>query len=193
MNLPLYSYEIISSSWNLVLALIIGIGFGFILERGGLGNARKLIGQFLLTDLTVYKVMFSAIVTAMSGLFFLSATGDLNFQLIEFPDSFLMPQLLGGLILGAGFAIAGYCPGTTLVGMATGKIDAFYCFIGLFVGSWLFSLSYHLIESFYSSTRLTDNHLSQVLNVSTGSIIFAITLIAIAGFWLAEKLEVSHE
>ena len=193
MNLPLYPYELISSSWNLVLALVIGVAFGAVLERGGLGNARKLIGQFLLTDLTVFKVMFSAILTAMLGLFFLSAMGLLNVQLIEISDSYLMPQVIGGLLLGAGFAIAGYCPGTTLVGMATGKTDALYCFIGLFVGSWLFSLSFSVIESFYSSTQLTDDHLSQLLNVQTGTIIFAIIVIAIAGFWLSEKIEVIHE
>lgn len=193
MNLPLYSYEIISSSWNLVLALVIGVAFGAVLERGGLGNARKLIGQFLLTDLTVFKVMFSAILTAMLGLFFLSAMGLLNVQLIEISDSYLLPQVIGGLLLGAGFAIAGYCPGTTLVGMATGKTDALYCFIGLFVGSWLFSLSFSVIESLYSSTQLTDDHLSQLLNVQAGTIIFAIIVIAIAGFWLSEKIEMIHE
>lgn len=193
MNLPLYPYEIISSSWNLILALVIGVAFGFVLERGGLGNARKLVGQFLLTDLTVFKVMFSAILTAMLGLFFLSAMGLLNLQLIEFSDSYLLPQAIGGLLLGAGFAIAGYCPGTTLVGMATGKTDALYCFIGLFVGSWLFSLIFGVIESFYSSTQLIDDHLSQLLNVQTGTIIFTVIAIAIAGFWLSEKIELSHE
>ena len=193
MNLPLYSYELISSSWNLVLALLIGVAFGFVLERGGLGNARKLVGQFLLTDLTVFKVMFSAILTAMLGLFFLSAAGFLNLQLLELSDSYLLPQLVGGLLLGAGFAIAGYCPGTTLVGMATGKTDALYCFIGLFIGSWIFSLAFSLIESFYSSTQLADDHLSQVLNLQTGSIVFGIIVIAIAAFWLSEKVEVMHE
>jgi len=169
------------------------MAFGFVLERGGLGNAQKLVGQFLLTDLTVFKVMFSAILTAMSGLFFLSATGVLNIQLIEFPDSYLLPQTVGGLLLGAGFAVAGYCPGTTLVGMATGKTDALYCFVGLFAGSWIFSLIFDLIQSFYASTRLIDDHLAQVLNVRTGTVIFTIIVVAIAGFWLSEKAEAIHE
>jgi len=193
MNLPLYPYEIISQSANLLLALVIGVAFGFILERGGLGNARKLVGQFLLKDLTVFKVMFSAILTAMLGLYLLAQLGLFNLDLVAFPDSYWLPQVTAGLLLGAGFAIAGYCPGTTLVGMATGKRDALYCFAGLFLGSWLFSLVFDWIALFYQSGHLAEDHLSQVLNVQSQLIIFAIVVIAIIAFWLAEKIEVAHE
>ena len=106
MNLPLYPYELISPALNLLLGLAIGVGFGFVLERGGLGDARKLVGQFLLKDMTVFKVMFTAIVTAMLGLFFLSWFSWINLQLLQISDSYLAPQLIGGLILGAGFGIS---------------------------------------------------------------------------------------
>jgi hypothetical protein len=193
MSFPLYPYEMISQAVNLLLGLAIGVGFGFVLESGGLGDARKLVGQFLLKDMAVFKVMFTAIITAMLGLFFLSWGGLINLELLQISDSYLAPQLVGGLVLGAGFAIAGYCPGTTVVGMASGKIDALYCFGGLFVGSILFSLSFTWLESFYNSTHLSEDHLSAVLSIQTGTLIFLLILIAVAGFALSEKLESRYE
>lgn len=193
MNFPLYPYEMISQTVNLLLGLAIGVGFGFALESGGLGDARKLVGQFLLKDMAVFKVMFTAIITAMLGLFFFSWGGLINLELLQISDSYLAPQLVGGLILGAGFAIAGYCPGTAVVGMASGKIDALYCFGGLFVGSILFSLSFTWLESFYNSTQLSEGHLSAVLSIQTGALIFLLILIAVAGFALSEKLESRYQ
>ena len=193
MNFPLYPYEMISQAVNLLLGLALGVGFGFVLESGGLGDARKLVGQFLLKDMAVFKVMFTAIITAMLGLFFLSWGGLINLELLQISDSYLAPQLVGGLILGAGFAIAGYCPGTAVVGMASGKIDAFYCFVGLFVGSLLFNSSFKWLESFYTSTRLSEGHLSVVLSIQTGALIFLVILIAVVGFALSEKLELRNE
>jgi len=193
VSFPLYPYEMISQAVNLLLGLAIGVGFGFVLESGGLGDARKLVGQFLLKDMAVFKVMFTAIITAMLGLFFLSWGGLINLELLQISDSYLAPQLVGGLILGAGFAIAGYCPGTAVVGMASGKIDALYCFVGLFVGSVLFSSSFTWLESFYNSTQLSEGHLSAVLSIQTGALIFLLILIAVAGFALSEKLESRYE
>jgi len=193
MNLPLYPYEMISQAVNLLLGLAIGMGFGFVMESGGLGDARKLVGQFLLTDMAVFKVMFTAIITAMLGLFFLSWGGWINLQLLQISDSYLAPQLVGGLILGAGFAIAGYCPGTTVVGMASGKIDALYCFAGLFIGSFLFSANYAWIESFYSSTHLSEDYLPEALSIQTSTLVFLLILVAVAGFALSEKLESRNE
>src|SRR4051812_37854809 len=107
----------------MIAALLIGVAFGFVLERAGLGNARKLAGQFLLTDLTVFKVMFSAIVTAMLGTFWLSRAGLIDLAAIYVPDTFLPSQIVGGLVFGAGFAIAGLCPGTSCVSAASGRGD----------------------------------------------------------------------
>jgi hypothetical protein len=189
MNLPLYSYEQLSNTSYLLVALIIGIGFGYVLEKGGLGNAKKLIAQFLLKDLAVFKVMFSAIVTALIGLFILSATGYLTINLIEISDSYFLPQLAGGLLLGIGFAISGYCPGTTIVGIATGKIDALFSFIGLFLGTLLFALVYDFIEIFYYSTKIELNTLPQLFSVEFATMVLIITGSAIAAFYGAEQLE----
>jgi len=189
MNMPLYSYELLSQNAHLILALLIGIAFGFVLERGGLGNAQKLIGQFLLKDFVVFKVMFTAIVTAMVGLFFLSVFGVINLQLISFPDSYLSAQIIGGLLLGMGFAIAGYCPGTTVVGMATGKADALLCFVGLFAGTWIFVLGFAGLESLYQANHLTTDRLPELLSLSFGTVVLLIIAVAIAAFYVSVKIE----
>jgi hypothetical protein len=102
------------------LAFGVGIGFGMVLERAGLGSATKLMGQFHLTDMAVFKVMFSAIVTAMLGLFWLSRLGAVDLSRVYVPETFVLPQLVGGLVFGAGMALAGLCPGTSCVAAATG-------------------------------------------------------------------------
>ena len=193
MNLPLASYEVISNNLNLLFALAIGIAFGFILERGGLGNAKKLIGQFTLTDLTVFKVMFTAIVTAMVGLFFLNVFGLLNLTLVTTSETYWAPQILGGLILGIGFAVAGYCPGTTIVGMATGKLDALVSFLGLFVGSLIFVLLFDWIVDFYQMTHLQDDHFTQFFGIEFGTSVFIVICIALFGFLLAEAIESKNQ
>jgi len=193
MIFPLAGYETITPTVNLILALIIGIGFGFALERGGLGNAKKLIDQFLLKDLTVFKVMFTAIITAMTGLFILSSLNLVNLDLVQPSDSYLLPQFVGGLLLGVGFVVAGYCPGTTVVGMACGKIDALYSFIGLFVGAVIFSLIFDWLEGLYHATHLDNGQLTEILNLDYSTLVFIVISLALAGFMLAEKLESANE
>jgi len=95
-------------AWSLVAALILGILFGFFLERGGLGNARKLVGLFYLKDFSMVQVMFTAIVVASAGLVGLGAFGLVDLGQIAVPATYLWPQILGGLVLGAGFVIGGY-------------------------------------------------------------------------------------
>ena len=95
-------------AWSLVAAFVLGILFGFFLERGGLGNARKLVGLFYLRDFTVVQVMFTAIVVASVGLVGLAALGLVDLGQIAVPATYLWPQILGGLIFGAGFVVGGY-------------------------------------------------------------------------------------
>ena len=86
-------------------AVLAGFGFGFVLERAGFGSSRKLAAQFYFTDLTVFKVMFTAIVTAMLGVYWLSVFGFMDLSLVYLTPTFLAPQMVGGLILGAGFVV----------------------------------------------------------------------------------------
>ena len=88
--------------------LFLVIGFGFWLERAGFGYSRKLALQFYFKDMTVLKVMFTAIITGMIGLLFLSLFGWIDLNLVYINPTFLWPQILGGIILGFGFIIGGY-------------------------------------------------------------------------------------
>ena len=120
-----------ASSWP----SLIGIGFGFFLERAGFGSARKLVSQFYLDDLAVFKVMFTAIVTAMLGVTYLGWMGVLDLSLVFMTPTYLWPMVVGGLVLGVGFVVGGYCPGTSVVGQVTGRIDgAVPTCAGLFAG-----------------------------------------------------------
>ena len=105
---------------------VIGIAFGMTLESAGFGNSKLLAAQFYFKDMRVFKVMFTAIIVAMTLIFLSSALGLLDYNLIWVPPTYLWPGIVGGLIMGVGFIIGGFCPGTSLVGMATGKLDAVY-------------------------------------------------------------------
>jgi uncharacterized protein len=123
MNAPFYKFDLFNDDISLIIAFGIGIGFGFFLERAGFGSAKKLAAQFYFRDMSVLKVMFSAIVTAMLGLFYFNWIGFIDLNLVYKGDTFLLPQIAGGLLLGIGFVVGGYCPGTSCVAVSTGRID----------------------------------------------------------------------
>lgn len=185
MTLPIAA----GSSASLAIALAIGFAFGFALERAGLGSARKLSGQFDFTDLTVLKVMFSAIVTAMLGLFVLAWLGLIDTAAINVPKTFLLPQLAGGLLFGAGFVVAGLCPGTACVSAATGRGDGAAAMAGVFAGVLTASFAIVPLRSFYESTPRGPLTLPSLLNVSTGVVVVAVTVLALLAFRGAEWLE----
>lgn len=132
--LPLSSSMTFTPGVELAIALALGIGFGFSLERAGFGSARKLTAVFYLHDMAVVKVMFTAIVTAMVGLAALSAMGSLDLEELYVEPTHFAAQGLGGLIFGAGFIIGGYCPGTAIAAMATGRKDGMTFALGMLAG-----------------------------------------------------------
>ena len=127
MNFPL------ENSGNLVV-LIAGFFFGYFLEVSGLGSPRKLNAQFTLRDWSVFKVMFVAIVVAAAGLWLFDVLGWLRFDALKVPTPFFWAMAAGGALLGTGLAIGGYCPGTSLVGLFTGRIDALLFMLGMLIG-----------------------------------------------------------
>lgn len=189
MMAPFFKYGLFGESLSLVVAFLVGIGFGFFLERAGFGSSRKLAAQFYFTDLTVFKVMFTAIVTAMLGVYYLSVFGLMDLSLVYLTPTFLAPQIVGGLILGAGFVVGGYCPGTACVGVATGRIDALVLFVGIFVGIFGFSELYPRVSGFYNSTDMGQLTLPQVTGLPYGLLVFAVVLMALGGFAGAEWVE----
>lgn len=186
MNAPFYKFGLFGFDISLVVAFIIGIGFGFALERGGFGNARILAAQFYFTNMRVLKVMFSAIVTAMLGIYFFSLFGWVDLSLVYLSDTYLMPQIVGGLILGMGFVIGGYCPGTSFVSFATGRIDGLVFIIGVIAGTFIFGEIFPFITDFFYSTSMGKVTLPGLFGVSYGMIVFAVVVMAIGAFIAAE-------
>jgi uncharacterized protein len=173
----------------LLLAVLIGIAFGWALERAGLGSARKLAGQFYLTDLTVFKVMFSAILVAMLGAFWLGWLGVLDLSRVYVPETWLLPQIAGGVVFGAGFVIAGLCPGTSCVSAATGRLDGAVVMLGMFLGVLFTGLAFAPLQHFYESTSRGALTLPQLLHVSYGVVVCIVVAVALVGFRVAERIE----
>ncbi len=170
-------------------AVLSGFGFGFVLERAGFGSSRKLAAQFYLRDMTVLKVMFSAIVTAMLGLVALRAVGLVDMEAVYVNPTFLGPQVVGGLVFGVGFAIGGYCPGTSVVAAATGKLDAVAFLAGAAMGILGFAGSYPALQRFATSGGGKRQFLMDLLHLPYGVVAILVTLLALAMFAGAEWIE----
>jgi uncharacterized protein len=182
MSAPFFKFGLFGDHVSLVIAFVVGIGFGFFLERAGFGSSRVLVAQFYLTDLRVFKVMFTAIVTAMVGLFYLSWLGFVDLSLVYLTPTNLLPQVVGGLLLGFGFVIGGYCPGTSCVAAVTGKVDAMVFLLGIIVGIFAFGEAFGALESFYNATPLGTLTLPQILNIPYGIMVCLVVFMAIGGF-----------
>lgn len=155
MNFPLYDH-------SLAGGLLSGVLFGFALEAAGFGSARKLAAQFSLRDFAVIKVMFTAVIVAAVGLYLLRIGGVIGANAIYIPTLYFWAMLAGGLLIGGGMAIGGYCPGTSLVGFASGRIDAVAFAVGMVAGVIVFAQFFAPITDFYfaakgpDAQRLTD-------------------------------------
>jgi hypothetical protein len=182
MMAPLYKYGVFGDEAGLVVAFVIGIGFGWFLERAGFGNARKLMGQFYLTDMAVFKVMFTAVVTAMLGVTYLAWIGWLDLSLVYYVPTFWITAILGGLLMGVGFVIGGYCPGTSVVSMATGRIDGLVYLGGFAAGTLAFAVAYPIFGHLLTMGDLGVLTLPEALAVPWGIVAFAVVLMAIGGF-----------
>lgn len=170
-------------------AALLGVGFGFFLEKAGFGNAKTLAGQWYGYNFAVLRVMFTAIIVAMTGLFGLSYLGVVDFSLVYVNDTFLWPQLVGGFIFGVGFAVGQYCPGTAVVACATGKFDAMAFMGGFFAGIVGFIFAFPLFEGFYQSSSMGRELLSDTLHMPAGVLVLAVVLIALGAFAFTHFLD----
>ena len=187
MSAPLIAEGSLGAS--LAAAVALGTGFGFALERAGLGSARKLTGQFYGRDLTVMKVMFSALVVAMLGVFWLSRFGLLDLHAVYVPLTYLWPQLVGGLLFGAGLILAGLCPGTACVAAATGRVDGLFVMLGFLAGMIGVGLVLDEIAGFYESGAHGAWTLPELTGLPYGAVVAAVVMLALAAFAFAEWLE----
>jgi hypothetical protein len=187
--LPLYPQDVFGFPAGLLLGTLIGFAFGFVLERAGFGNAKNLAAQFYLTDTRVLKVMFSAIATACAGIGLLAGFGVLDLSLLTVPETFIGPHVVGGLLLGIGFIVSGYCPGTGVVAMASGKWDGLMSIVGVMIGSLLFGFVYGPLEGFYKSGAMGSVTIAQALGLPFPVLAAGVVLMAVGCFLGAEKLE----
>ena len=189
MNAPFYKFGLFGDEASFIIAFVIGIGFGFFLERAGFGSGRKLAAQFYLRDLSVLKVMFTAIITAMTGLYLLSRFGMVDLSLVYLVPTFLVPQIVGGLLLGFGFVIGGYCPGTSCVSAVTGRIDGMVYVAGMIAGLVGFAELYPHLQNFVNMTPMGQITLPQLFNLPYGLLVFAVVLMAVGAFMGGEWAE----
>jgi hypothetical protein len=189
MSAPFFKYGLFGDEAGLVVAFVIGIGFGFFLERAGFGSARKLVSQFYLDDLSVFKVMFTAIVTAMLGVTYLAWTGGLDLSLVYLVPTWWLAQAVGGLVLGVGFVVGGYCPGTSIAALATGRLDGLLYVLGVGAGTLAFALALPRLGGLFEAGALGALTLPQALSLPYGVVVFAVVLMALGGFVGAEWVE----
>lgn len=186
---PLPLTDILGHYGAYIVYLLIGFAFGFVLEMAGFGNSRKLAAQFYFKDMTVLKVMFGAIIVAMILIFTTSALGLLDYNLVWVNPTYLWPGIVGGLIMGAGFIIGGFCPGTSLVGAATLKLDGIFFALGVIFGIFLFGETVSNFNLFWNSSYLGRFTIPDWLGLPTGVVVLLLVLMALFMFWGAEQLE----
>ncbi len=181
--------DFISEPLNLVVALILGIAFGFVLEQAGFSSSRRLAGVFYGYDFTVLRVFFTAAVTAMSGVIVLGWMGVLDTEAIFVNPLWLRPAIVGGAIMGLGFILGGYCPGTSVCAAAIGKIDGMFFVGGGLLGVLLFGESLPRYLAFFESTARGPVKVFDTLGISQGAFAFFVVAMAVVAFYVTTKIE----
>ena len=171
---------------QLILGLFMGIIFGFLLQKGGAGKYDIILGQLLLKDFTVLKIMLSAVVTGMIGIYILKGLGLA--QLHIKPGSVGM-TVVGGLIFGVGFAVLGYCPGTISAAIGQGNLDALFGgLIGILVGSGIFAHLYPSLQGILKKGWFGDITIPQYFKVNPWVVILPLCIVIILFFYWIESM-----
>ncbi|WP_421919950.1 YeeE/YedE thiosulfate transporter family protein [Marinifilum sp.] len=186
---PLIVNEIISPDTNLLIAFLIGIGFGFVLEGSGFSSSRKLAGMFYGYDTTVLKVFFTAAITAMVGLLFFSLFGWIDLDFVYINPTYITSAIVGGVVMGAGFIMGGFCPGTAFCAISIGKLDALAFIGGLTLGIVFFTEGYPLFEEMYKANFIGTPTMNELLDIPRGVFALALIIMAFAMFWVGEWAE----
>jgi hypothetical protein len=175
---------------QLVLGLIFGIIFGFLLQKGGVSNYDVILGQLRLQDFTVLKIMLSAVIVTMIGISILRPSGLVK---LHVKGGSLKNSILGGLLFGVGFGTLGYCPGTIAAAVGSGNLDGLIGgMIGIIIGTGIFASMYSkmrekklVTEDRFSKVSLFDkvegNSLKLTVPIAVVIFLFMVIL-EIAGF-----------
>ena len=185
---PLIPNEIIASEWNFIIALLIGICFGFILESSGFSSSRKLAGVFYGYDFVVLKVFFTAVLVSAIGILYLDYLGYLELSMLYIHPTYLWGAIIGGSIMGVGFVSAGFCPGTSLCALAIGKKDAFAYVLGIMIGVFIFGLIFDWILPIYQGYFYGNATLMDSFGVDPYWFLFIFTIVAICAFLMVDLI-----
>lgn len=181
--------DFIGEEFNLIAALLIGIAFGYILEQAGFSSSKRLAGVFYGYDFTVLRVFFTAGVTAAVGIILLEQFSLIDAEFIFINPTWLYPAIAGGVIMGFGFIIGGYCPGTSICAAAIGKKDAMIFVLGALAGVFLFAELFPYMVNFYESSSLGAVRVYDSLGISRGLFIIILIPVAVAAFYFTTKIE----
>ncbi len=179
---PLTYFGEISTEWNYVIALLIGMAFGYILEASGFSSSRKLIGTFYGYDFAVIRVFFTATIVALIGLLYLGYFDIIDYQVLYVHPTFVYSAIIGGIIMGFGFITGGFCPGTSLCAVAIGKLDGWVFTGALFLGILIYSWFYPLLEDYYYAGNLGHIKITEYFGISEGWFVTGFTLLAVILF-----------
>jgi rhodanese-related sulfurtransferase/uncharacterized membrane protein YedE/YeeE len=183
------SADLLTSLPAFISALVIGIAFGWCLEQAGFGSSRKLTAVFYFRDMAVIKVMLSAALTAVIGLVVLLNTGLLSIDSLNLPETFWLAHIIGGLMLGVGFVMGGWCPATAAVGAVSGKVDALFFLFGGVLGSILFNEAFSFLSPYHVRGAQGIRFIFSDLGITIGQFTFLLSLSSILAFWLCELIE----
>jgi rhodanese-related sulfurtransferase len=181
--------DVVGPELNFIVALIIGIFFGAILEQAGFSTSKKLVGLFYGYDFTVLRVFFTAGIVAMVGVIAFEHFGLLDINLTYINPTFLWSALVGGLIMGLGFVVGGFCPGTSICASAIGKIDAMIFIGGSFIGVLIFAEGYPIWEGLYKAGNWGNVRIFDTLGMQQTIFAFILTAVALLMFWLVSIIE----
>ena len=175
---PLFTTGTIDFNSNLLYALAIGALFGIVLERTGFGSSKHIVPIFYFRNLKVSQTIVSAIITCSTLIIIASYNGWVDYNQIFIPDTYVWPYLVGGILFGVAMVMSGWCPGTAIVGFASGKIDAFVFMIGLLSGMYFYFDIYDQISGFANSGYLGRYTIDKLIggDIYTSSYITTILL-----------------
>lgn len=185
---PLTFNEIISTEWNYVIALLIGLAFGYILEASGFSSSRKLVGVFYGYDFVVIRVFITAVSVAMITLLYLDYLGFLDFSLLYVVPTYINAQVVGSIIMGFGFLMGGFCPGTSLTAVAIGKIDGIVFTGGIWLGILGFSAAYPYIEDFNNSGYMGNITIMDYFGINAYTFAFGFAVFGVIAFTVASMI-----
>jgi hypothetical protein len=180
---PLIPNGVIGEGWDFVIAILLGVAFGFVLEASGFSSSRNLAGVFYGYNFVVLRVFFTALIVAMVGILYFDYLGWLDLSKIFILPTYVAPMIVGGIIMGVGFILGGFCPGTSFTGVAIGKLDAIFYTIGLYLGILVFSLAFPLFDGFFNSGAMGNVTLTDVTGIPAPWFALAFTVVALAAFW----------